>query len=200
MKKEIELSKYSVTLRPAKAEDSDLILRLRTDNQLSTYLGRVDADLASQISWMKKYLERENEYYYIIQSGTTPVGTISIYNHTVNSNDQMEAEWGRWVIDQRYPIGPISTLCLFEIAFEQLGYDLLYCQTVSSNNSVVSFHDSYATRITNREGTVKIDGQLQPVIFHEISKNRWADVKRKLDSIGKLCFLNFSNRENGGSL
>jgi len=200
MKKEITLSKYNVTLRPAHVEDSELILRLRTDSQLSTYLGRLDSDLSSQIAWMKKYLEKENEYYYIIECNNSAIGTISIYNHKINSDGLLEAEWGRWVIDQKYPVGPISTLCLFEIAFEQLGYDLLYCQTVASNRSVVAFHNSYAIKTNNRESTVKINGETQPVVFHETSKNHWADVKKKMDIIGKICYLNFTRLESDGIL
>ncbi|MCB0365808.1 MAG: GNAT family N-acetyltransferase [Bdellovibrionales bacterium] len=186
MNHNIYKSAFGIRLRPALVEDSEMILELRSNPSLTEHMGSFEVSLDQQIEWMKSYLARPDEYYFIIESGDMPVGTLGIYNTKKMDDGSTEAEWGRWILRREYAVGPISAYLLLGTAFDDLGVETLFCQTTQGNHSVIAFHDMFAHRAEGRESTVYRDAKKQEVIFHEYSKSDWAKTRKQLEGLARI--------------
>ena len=146
MKNRIVLKGKAVNLRPINLSDAEFIVKLRTNKKLNRYIHNETINKNIQITWIKKYLERDNDYYFIIErvKDENSVGLISIYNIKNNC-----AEWGRWLLSDGNNFAIESVQLIYKIAFELLELDYVYCRTVAANRSVVSFHNSCGLKQVN---------------------------------------------------
>jgi len=113
----ITLEKYAMRLRPVRLEDAAFLVRLRNSPHALGKLGDTSQDVSAQEAWLKKYFQRENDYYFIVERirDCRAVGACSIYD----IHDGV-AEWGRWVIEPRVPAASISMWLSFHAAFDLL--------------------------------------------------------------------------------
>ncbi len=144
-------------LRPLRVDDAEFVVQLRTDPVLCKYIHATSPSLDAQRQWTQRYLQRADEWYFIVEriSNNRPEGTICIYN-VDRTGSEVRAEWGRWVM-RRDSLGATEAAChIYDIGFDQLNIDLLYCHTESQNLPVVSFHDSmglkYSGEVVGPEG------------------------------------------------
>src|SRR5690606_15393525 len=117
---------------------------------------------------------------------------IAIYNRK-----GQVAEWGRIIIDPRFPAAPASVLLLYGVAFDTLGLERVYCRTVKDNRHAVSFHDNCGAERTGIEaGGITIRGRRYDMVVHQVTRARWPDVRNKLEPAAKLAqrFLEEANR------
>ena len=84
-------------LRPARLSDSEFILSLRTQPQLSRYLHPVSGRLEDQQAWMQTYFERPGDFYFVVERADSQeaVGTIALVDVEGPGGS---AEWGRWIL------------------------------------------------------------------------------------------------------
>ena len=66
MRHEYTIADNGVMLRPVRKSDADFIVGLRKRPELAAYIGDT-GDLESQHQWLRRYFEREGDYYFIIE-------------------------------------------------------------------------------------------------------------------------------------
>lgn len=182
------LDGYCYRLRPVKVSDAEFIVKTRLeDAERNLYIHKISSDVSLQEEWIRNYLERDGDYYFIVENrfSNEPEGLIAFYNVADN-----KAEWGRWVIKKGSFAAAESVKLLYKIAFEQVGLDELYCDTIEDNKSVVSFHTSIGekTREVIKDG-VELDGKFyNAVIQYSDRKNFYEVVEPKLDSNAYMIY------------
>ena len=141
----------TIYFRLVKLEDAEFIHALRVDEQYNKYLSQVDDDVEKQREWIKSYKQRENnkqEYYYVIhrKDNNLPIGTLRIYDFIPEENSFC---WGSWILNEnktRYAALECA-MCVYEFAFEELGYSRCHMDMRKENKGVVEFHKRFGIHI-----------------------------------------------------
>lgn len=188
MKHKCTLDGYCYRLRPVKLSDAEFIVKTRLeDAERNIYIHKISPDVSLQEEWIRNYLERDGDYYFIVENRfiNESEGLIAFYN--VEGN---KAEWGRWVIKKGSFAAAESVKLLYKIAFEQVGLDELYCDTIEDNKAVVSFHTSIGekTREVIKDG-VELNGTYyNAVIQYSDRKNFYEVVEPRLDNNAYMIY------------
>lgn len=162
--------------------DAGFIVALRQASERTQYLHRVSPDVAEQAAWLARYLERQGDYYFIIERKQTgaPEGTIGLYDV---APDGRTAEWGRWVTSASSLGALESAFLIYLFAFEHLSLDAVYCRTVADNARVVSFHDSLGLEVARRlPAHFELDGTRHDAVEHALTREAWAALKPGLET------------------
>ena len=136
----------NINLRLVELEDAEFIVSLR-QGQKGKYLSRI-GDVSTQKAWILDYKVRESqnkEFYYIIESKSREkLGTIRIYDFRGESFC-----WGSWVVKDNAPIFTAieSALCMYQHAFETLGFKQSHFDVRKENIKVVAFHKRFGAKI-----------------------------------------------------
>lgn len=160
---------YSFRLKPITLNDAQFIIDVRLeDPERNKYIHKISSDIYLQQQWINKYLNKDLDYYYVIENIFTGEreGLISLYNF---NNDS--AEWGRWVIRKGSSAAVESVALIYKVAFDVLGLKSIFCRTLSDNKAVVSFHDSILENKSENKETMDVDGVRRDVIRHFVDKN-----------------------------
>ncbi len=184
MKNNITIKGQTLTLRLVKLEDAKFILKLRTDEGLNRFIHKGSINLESQTEWIRKYLEKENDYYFVIETNLDkkPVGVISIYDIKDN-----HAEWGRWILLKGNNFAIESVYLIYKVAFEIIKLEYIFCRTVEDNKSVVSFHKSCGLKENKiLKNHFCLEGFYYNAVEHTLDHDQWNTVNKKLE---KLSFL-----------
>ncbi len=139
MKKNITEEGLNYRLRMVNANDADFIIYIRTEDlERSRYIHPISCDVQKQKEWIEQYLKKDNDYYFVIENKISgkPEGLISIYNI-----EHSKAEWGRWILKKGSLASFESVLLIFEVAFNRLALNEVYCRTIADNKPVVEFHE-----------------------------------------------------------
>ncbi|MED3549811.1 GNAT family N-acetyltransferase [Cytobacillus praedii] len=184
MNHNIEVEKFGIKLRPVTFEDAAFIYNLRTDPDNSQYIGDTEQNISMQYQWLESYFKRENDYYFCIDlKDNKNVGTIGIYNIKDGSG-----EWGRWVISKKYPVSPSSVWLIYEIAFNILNLNDVYCRTVIDNKKVISFHERCGLNTAGIEKNgVIIKGERKDLLIHTLDKSNYKKVQYRLEKSATFC-------------
>lgn len=140
MNHRISIDGFGYRLRPVNIADAAFIIDSRLeDAERNRFIHTISRDVQEQEKWISAYLQREGDYYFIVENRLTgqSEGLIGIYD--VKDG---KAEWGRWVIRKDSLAAVESVYLVYKAAFEKIGLEELYCRTVQDNIEVVSFHDS----------------------------------------------------------
>ncbi len=195
----ISLDGYAYRLRPIRLSDAEFILRVRLeDKERNRFIHEIPNDVSVQEEWLRAYLERPDDYYFVIENKMTaqPEGLIAIYNFEGNGR----AEWGRWVVQKGSFASVESVNLIYRVAFEKLGLAELCCRTIRDNTAVVSFHDSIREKT---KGILKdycsIGDQSFDAVEQYAEKAYFYDtVKPDLDQKSCTIFLRNLRVETGG--
>lgn len=158
------LQGFAYRLRPITFSDAALIVDLRlADQERNQYIHPISGKISDQEAWLEAYLERDNDYYFVIENILTgeSEGLVGVYDV---EGDQ--AEWGRWVVKR----GSLAALESFDLvckfAFFEKGLQELYCRTVSANESVIAFHDKVARGRKDIVERVELNGSSYEMTRH----------------------------------
>lgn len=182
------LNGYAFRLRPVGVDDAEFIVELRAgDPERTRYLHPVPPDVPAQREWLRRYLERENDYYWVIErmaSGAAE-GLVGVYD--VNSAAQT-GEWGRWVVRRGSLAAAESAWLVYRAAFEQLKLKSVYCITVAENRRVLSFHDSCGLkRVAVLPAYFTLGGGRRfDAVKHLCEAADWAAVRSRLEPQAEL--------------
>lgn len=141
------IEKYGLKARLVNESDSEFILNLRTDKELSKFIHHTDEDIQKHLSWLAEYKQREKEgrdYYFIYFKDDNPVGVNRIYNiHEYYGTS------GSWLCSKKYDSSTtLSTYFLLrEIVFKILQLDLLIYDVRKENKKVWKFHKMLGAQI-----------------------------------------------------
>lgn len=180
MRHELRIEGFAFRLRPVALDDAQFIVDVRTHEQRSRYLHHTSRDVEEQTKWLKCYLEREGEYYFVIER-RLPIrkeGLVVINNF---SDSPRSAEWGRWVLVPGSLAAAESALLVYRTAFDVLALDEVFCRTIAENSAVVSFHDSSGLlRRAVMEDYFDLGGPRYAAIEHVLTRERWPVVSETL--------------------
>ena len=181
-------------LRPARLSDSEFILSLRTQPQLSQYLHPVSGRLEDQQAWMRTYFERPGDFYFVVERADSEeaVGTIALVDVEGPGGS---AEWGRWILSPESMAALPSALLIYRLGFESLQLGRIYCNTVAENAGVVSFHDSCGVeRTATLPGHFDLGGRQLDAIQHTIQRTDWPAVGTRLSAKAERLHKMLSRR------
>lgn len=140
LKENFKLSRYGLDVRLVNENDTDFILSLRSDKQLTRFIHQQDNDREQQLAWFKKYKEREREgrdYYFIYFKGGKPVGLNRVYNVF-----EYYGTPGSWLCtpDNEIEASLATNFILNDIIFEFLGLDFTVFDVRKANKHVWKLH------------------------------------------------------------
>lgn len=167
-------------LRPLTLEDAPLIVELRTDPQRTQFLHAVSPSIDKQRMWIEAYLQRANDYYFVIERlrGAVPEGLVGIYDV---ESDLSGGEWGRWILRSGSLAAVESSYLIYKFAFDILKLKMVHCSTVAGNKAVVSFHDSCGLINRGIQAAHRtLDSGVVDTIRHECTMEHWQILAAKL--------------------
>lgn len=168
MNHNIHVQGFAFSLRPVRPDDAQFIFDIRSSSPARhRYIHPIGPDVDQQREWIASYLQRDNDYYWVISRNSTgkDEGLIGIYD----LDDQRKtAEWGRWILLPSSLGAVESALLIYRTAFQYLSLKSLYCITVADNKPVVSFHDSCGLpRVATMKGRFTLPTGVLDGIMHE---------------------------------
>ncbi len=175
---------FGLRLRPVALGDAAFIVWVRNLEHVRGRIGDSAVDVPEQEAWLRKYLDRPGDYYFLIETkGGLPVGTYGFSDLRGGS-----AESGRWVVRPEVPAAiPSAILCL-DLAFEQLQLKFLRVRTVSTNTTVLSLNRKFGMRQTHVEkDSVKIGGQWVDQVAFTLDPADWLKARAPLLPLAQVA-------------
>ena len=192
MQHDLRLCGYAFALRPVTLEDAPFIVAVRTsDPQRVRYLHPISSDVEQQRTWLNRYFERTDDYYWVVERMNTKEreGLVGIYGMDLKCRT---AEWGRWVLRPGSLAAVESAWLIYRVAFEQMKLDSLYCLTVADNSPVLSFHDSCGLCRTGLlPGHFQLGDRRHDGVKHVCSRQNWPVVGQRLESHARAIARRF---------
>lgn len=143
MKHEFIIQGEGFILRPLTLDDLELLRYWRNSNKIQKwFLDKRYIDSKQQIEWYKKYLENENDIFFIIEDTilNRAVGAISLYNI-----DKKEAEFGRFMIGDPEAkgkgIGKKAMEAICKFGFQQLHLNRINLEVIKSNHRAIRIYE-----------------------------------------------------------
>jgi len=183
MKHNLSKEGYLVKLRPVEISDAENILKIRSNKKLTRYLNSTSPILSDQIKYIENYFLKKGDYYFVIEDifSSKFVGALAIYNF---DHLNKSAEFGRWIIEPGNISATESAYLAYSLAFENFPIKYIYCRTVEENKSVISFHNSFGLEVHKiHKEYVTIDGKTFNSIEHQLTKDKWVEIKPKIENI-----------------
>ncbi len=185
MNHNVTVEHFGVCLRPVRLADAEFIVQLRNGPRVVGNVGDSAADAASQVTWLERYLERANDWYFIVETVRCrrPVGTIGVYDVAA-----AVGEWGRWIVTPGVPAGPASAWLALRFGFELLGLDTLLGHVVESNKAVLSFHRRIGNPAVGWSATPRIiGGKTVRMMEYRATKADWAIMSARLSRFARMA-------------
>ncbi len=178
MRHSLHAENFGVRLRPVQMNDAAFIVWLRNQDYVKGRVGDSTTDVDAQEVWLKKYFEREGDYYFIAETpGRFPLGTHGIYDLQGTS-----AEKGRQIIRAEVMgAGVPAAILATDLAFGQLGLSELRSNSVSTNFNVHSLHRKFGFKqVGILHAARTIDGQPVDLVQFLLTAEDWFSVRDRL--------------------
>lgn len=166
--KEILQGKY-VNLREVAVDDAEFILKLRCDEKKSRFLHKTEYNVEKQVEYIKNYLKKDNEWYFIIENKEhKPLGTVRIYDV---EGDKYTG--GSWLMSDEATAQQVleGDMLMKKYSFDVLGFNKNCFDVRKENKKVVRFHKICGAKIVDEND---ID------YFFELTKENFETNKDKL--------------------
>lgn len=180
MQHDLAAQGYGCRIRPISTEDAPFVVVLRSDRERSKYLHPISLDARDEERWLRAYLNRAGDYYFVVERlrDRRSEGTIGLYDLDERAGS---AECGRWILRRGSFCAAASALLIYRVAFEALDLVRVRTRTVAENAAVVSFHDACGlARVAVLPGHFELDGQRVDAIEHVLAIERWPAVSQFL--------------------
>jgi len=175
---------FGVRIRPVQLEDAAFIVWLRNLDHVRGRVGDSATDVAGQRAWLRKYFEREGDYYFLVETPNgIPLGTHGIYDVQGAS-----AEKGRHIIRPDVMAGVAAGTLATELAFDRLGLKELRSTCVSTNLAVRSLHRrSGFKEVGILRAAQVIDGQTVDLFQFLLTAEDWLKVRDRMLPLAELA-------------
>jgi RimJ/RimL family protein N-acetyltransferase len=170
MAKRLKLTK-NLYLKEVQLTDTNYILKLRTDKNLSKYLNKTKNSKIDQKKWLKDYLIRrkeKKEFYFIFQlKNKKNLGFARIIYLKKNL-----FHFGGWILEKNKKpwISLECCLAIYEYGFNILKYKNCLLWIHLKNIDVINYHKSLGAKFVKRT---------KKEIFFNFSKNNYIKLKKK---------------------
>jgi len=184
MRHTLQAEDFNVRLRPVCLEDAAFIVWLRNLEHVRGRVGDTALNVADQEAWLRKYFEREGDYYFVAETPRgIPVGTHGLYDLANGS-----AEKGRQAVRPEVMAGVTVAILATDIGFEQLGLREIRSNTVSTNQNVISLHRKSGFRqVGVLRGHQIIDGKPVDLIQFLLTPDDWAKARERQLPLARLA-------------
>lgn len=182
MRHSLTVQGFGLRLRPVRIEDAAFIVWLRNLDHVKGWVGDSAADVSSQEKWLDRYFEREDDYYFIIETSTkVPLGTHGMYDFTAHC-----AEIGRIAIRPGTRIGLAASLLLLDLFYGQMGMTQVRARSLAGNHRAQALLRKLGLNQVRveRAGTV-IGGEKVDVLHFSQLAEQWFCIREKLIPKGK---------------
>ena len=137
---DFSMEKGGLKVRLATEADTEYILSLRADKELTKFIHQTDNDAQKHLEWFKNYRKREAEgrdYYFIYFKDDKPVGLNRIYNIF-----EYYGTIGSWLCspDNEIEVSMATHFFLHDIIFEEIGLDFTVFDVRKGNKHVWKLH------------------------------------------------------------
>lgn len=136
MRHNIHFEGFNLRVRPVRLEDAAFIVWLRNLDFVKGNVGDSAANVAGQEAWLRQYFEKENDYYFIVES----LRGISLGTHGIYNVNAASAERGRHIMRMEVMAGLPSAVLSADWAFGRMGLRELRSWVVATNTEVLSLH------------------------------------------------------------
>ena len=183
MRHNIHLEGFNLRVRPVRIEDAAFIVWLRNLEYVKGNVGDSAMDVAGQEAWLRRYFERDSDYYFTVESlRGIPLGTHGIYN--VNGTS---AERGRHIMRLEVMAGVPSAVLSADWAFGKMGLRELRSWVVATNTEVLSIHRKSGFKEVGRVAAAQmIDGQPVDMVEFLFTAEEW---KKRRDRVLPLAHI-----------
>ncbi len=167
-------------LRPVTVDDAEFIVYLRNLPHVKGNINDTSTDVEKQREWIRKYLERPNEWYWIVESlDHRPLGTTSLYHYNA---EKRQIESGRWAMVSNHNLSMVhGRTQLYDWAFSNIDVDHIVCDVASHNKHVLRYHRLLGEReIGVEKGLFVIDGHPVDMIWFDQSREGWPEAKKRI--------------------
>jgi len=184
MRHSLHAENFGMRLRPVQMNDAAFIVWLRNQDYVKGRVGDSATDVAAQEVWLKKYFEREGDYYFIAETpGGIPVGTHGLYDKS-----GISAEWGRFVMRPEVPAALPASIISFDLAFGPLGLKEVRATSVASNRTLHSYIRKLGFRQTRVETAGRIIGGNPVNMLHFIlMPEDWFNCRERVLPLARLA-------------
>ena len=138
-----------VSLRSVTYEDAEFIVKIRNDETKNSYVNAVSTDIMKQQEWIEKQINREYDYYFVIEDeDSNPIGLSSVYDIGLHKG---AAEFGRWISWGSAIQNVESVILAFDFAFEHFDVDYIYMRMMKENSKVIRFWKQFGAKFEGEE-------------------------------------------------
>lgn len=172
--------------RPVTEEDAEFIVKLRNQQQ-SRFIHKTSPDVENQRQWIREYLKRDNEYYWITETNDHVLtGTHSLYHYVA---ERQEIESGRWVRMAGAPSGNMfaGRIQINDFVFRDLGMKRLVFDTAVTNKQVRKYHNicgAIEERIEH-DGII-LNGEPVDLVWFVETPESWEKVRPRIVRLAGL--------------
>lgn len=152
-----------VNLREVRVEDAEFIFDLRRSEK-ARYLDAISDNVEDQINYIKNYLIKDNEWYFIVENKKfQPLGTLRI-SHVgreriilgpldIENNNKNVFVLGAWIMCDgvTFKESIEGEYLLKRYAFEVLNLEKNYFDVRKGNKRVLNFHKMYGASVINED-------------------------------------------------
>lgn len=152
-----------VNLREVRVEDAEFIFDLRRSEK-ARYLDVISDNVEDQMNYIKNYLIKDNEWYFIVENKEfQPLGTLRI-SHVgreriilgpldIENNNKNVFVYGAWIMcdGATFKESIEGEYLLKRYAFEVLNLENCYFDVRKENRSVINFHKRYGANIIDQD-------------------------------------------------
>lgn len=183
------LQKRGIVIRRIREEELGLILKWRTDPDISKYM-KTDfyATLEMQNKWYDDVKKDSSKKYWMIEIDSVPAGVICL---TDINYDLKTCEWGYYigVKERRSFAAAVSIECsLYDYVFQEMGFQKIHCECLGFNTGVIRLHEYCGNHIDEikRDEVIKNEDSFDLVLM-SIGVDEWKE-KRKEFSYSSIPF------------
>lgn len=125
----------NVSLKYVDCVDAEIILKLRTNEELNKHIHHTENDLKKQKDWILNQQRRDGDYYFVIlNKREEKIGVISLYNI-----EDENGELGRWISVGNAIENLEAVVLMHDFGFDFLKLKNIYTCTSKDNTKVINF-------------------------------------------------------------
>lgn len=174
-------------LRPVTVDDAEFIVNLRNQAHAKGCINDTSLDVEKQRQWIREYLKRDNEHYWIAETlDGRPYGTSSLYHYNA---EKKQIETGRWVRMADAPTVNFfaGRVQMNDFVFNVLKMHRLVFDVVSMNKQVLKYHKLCGAVETGVEKNAAIaGGKPVDVVWFEETPESWARIRPRICRLAGL--------------
>lgn len=167
-----------IHFRPLEEHDLEMVMRWRLKPEVAKCMfTTIEDDRNKQLQWFKKISNDSTVQYWIIMSGDLAIGVVNLASID-HVNRRCTA--GYYIGELEYRnLGAIVPPFLYNHVFKNMGFQKIYGEVLSGNDTILKIHGLHGYRIV---GVCKnhyvINGQCHDAVLIELLAEDWMLKKR----------------------